>query len=89
MELGGVAVAEVAEEIDLPLAVGKEFGGDKAGEKQIPHRSKCDGIRNDIETGESRPKKAGSREHRNTVLMSDLKVRPPKGGSETAANAAG
>src|SRR6267142_1349244 len=26
VELGGVAVAEVAEEIDLPLAVGKELG---------------------------------------------------------------
>ena len=46
MEFGGVAVAEVAEEIDLPLAVGKELGGDKAGEKKIAHPSKCDGIRN-------------------------------------------
>src|SRR5712671_4259479 len=47
-------------------------------------------------SGESRPKKAGSREHRDTVLMSEpfeaqgkLKVRPPEGRSETAANAAG
>src|SRR5712671_539974 len=35
VELAGVSVAEVAGEIDLLLAVGKEFGGDKTGEKQI------------------------------------------------------